>query len=178
MPFLAATPVWATILVAVVAGGFGLLSGVAAAAAITTRHETRERFRERMIEAADAFVTQEIKATTALESAYRRIGMERAKRAPTWPPLYREVASLEDLTRELENVVPRLFIVFRSRAPSESAAGTSYLINKRRLALKRFAESQHSDDFNEATNLLGSIGEARNAAHVAFNREIRRRRLL
>ena len=98
---LAATPTWAIILVAVLTGLLGLLSGTAAGAMVTTSHERTERFRERMIEAADAFVEAMVKAEAALRRADELIdesagkGLQPTNQADSpVPPLLKEAKRL------------------------------------------------------------------------------------
>ena len=67
---LAATPTWATILVAVLAGLFGLFAGASAAAVVTSSHERTERFRDRIIEAASRYIEPTGNALRVLETAH------------------------------------------------------------------------------------------------------------
>jgi hypothetical protein len=64
--------VWTTeLLVALVAGLFGLVTGASAAAVITTNHERNERFRTRMIESAEQVVVELNAVRGLLASALR-----------------------------------------------------------------------------------------------------------
>jgi hypothetical protein len=138
---LAETPVWATVLVAALAGVFGLLSGAAAAAYVTTRHERTERFRERMIEAADGFVEKMIKTEGALRAAFEPIEdvrlhpSDEAFAAARW-----QLGEAARLAAELDGQVPRLFVVFRDEEVGLRAMGVSGALDRWRENVRFFTD--------------------------------------
>jgi hypothetical protein len=160
----AATPVWVTVTLATATGIFGLLSGAAAAAAVTTSHETREVFRDRMIEAADAFIAQEIKVDEALARLVKTsklgpelVGLEFSD----------EIHKAAELAQELSELVPRLWIVFRRAAPGATA--------QELVSAHSATASGLFDGYDVAHERLRDARVIRQRLLEAFNREIRRR---
>jgi hypothetical protein len=72
---------WVTVGTAAVSGVLGLGAGAGAAAWLTTRHERTERFRDRMIDAADALVDRLVKAARNNERAQNHLTAAMAERA-------------------------------------------------------------------------------------------------
>jgi hypothetical protein len=188
------TPVWAAILLAVVAGVFGLLSGAAAATVISTSHETRERFRDRMIEAADGFIAQETEAFESLirfESAFAAgLTESYGSSSPFDPEAVRPAFSAARKTLDqLHALIPRLWVVFRSPDPGKLAEriAKTYSENLVNLGLALDPERFHSpagEAFKADPNLVfkpfqeqvyQTHDETRKALLEALNRELRRR---
>ena len=129
---LATTPTWATILVASITGLFGLLAGASVAAVVTTSHERRERFRERMIVAASDFVAAAGKPYFLLREAHFAVEAPRAVASGKIPELPRppetheqELSSAREGIRQAEletrkagQYVPPLQIFFRGSQTS------------------------------------------------------------
>jgi predicted ribosome quality control (RQC) complex YloA/Tae2 family protein len=72
LALIAGATSWATIGIATFTGLVGLASGAAAAAYVTTSHERAERFRDRMIDAADAFLGNLVKSEAAVETTFKQ----------------------------------------------------------------------------------------------------------
>lgn len=189
------TPVWVAILLAVVAGVFGLLSGAAAATAITTSHETRERFRDRMIETADGFIAKETEAfekLTAFLASF--VARWAASQGDSSPPFDMEAVrpafeAANNTLDELDALVPRMWIVFRNPDPGKLAEqiAQTYKENCANLSQaldpERF-NSPASEAFKTDPNLVftpfqhqtyQAHTETRQALLQALNRELRRR---
>jgi hypothetical protein len=207
--FATTTPVWVAILLAVLTGLFGLLSGAAAATAITTSHETREQFRDRMIVAADHFIAAETEARRAVAAFYQKFIDELARvtdatnadgaaiyTAEDWvrvnEGISEEQTAADLATRKLAELIPRLWVVFRSSEPATLATAIKdeYGVADFHLrrAIRHWTDEASNNDtmvldyglFTQVTNGLRPLAETGGSDQLApllraFNREIRKR---
>src|SRR5262245_34961380 len=103
----ATTPIWATIVVAVVAGVFGLLAGASAAAIVTARHQRNESFRTRMIEAADMFMRSIVSVRGALEDVSNALS-----RFGDLKMAYSRIREIDGEFERLDALLPPLYVLF------------------------------------------------------------------
>jgi hypothetical protein len=105
------TTAWVTSGVALVTGLLGLFAGASAAAVITTRQQTIEVFRNRMIEAADTVVGRLSAVSRAAQHVERRLSDLQPEESfgPDEMNSLRDAAWFRD---EMEQELARLYVVF------------------------------------------------------------------
>jgi hypothetical protein len=177
-------PTWATILVAVLTGLFGFVSGAGVAAAVTTRHERREAFRNRMIEKADQFVERTVSAHLALGQAQHWATAAReadkqgdkAAAADAWKLMEQLVDAAGKTIDELMSLVGYFFVVFPGEAAGEKAVAVHGALVDWRVRVGELAT-----DFDNAWSRLdehsAQLKAARNDLLQQINVHIRARRL-
>jgi hypothetical protein len=180
----AGTPTWATILVAVLTGLFGFASGAGVAAAVTTRHERREHFRNRMIEKGDQFVEKTVKAHLALGTAqqFAKDAHEAEERGDNelandlWRQANERLGTGARTIDELLSLVGYFFVVFPGEEAGLRAVAVHSALVEWRLGIRELWS-----DFDEASSRLDELRQdlvdARRALLLQLNRHIRARRL-
>jgi hypothetical protein len=167
------TSAWTTIGVAALTGLLGLASGAGAAAAVTTSHERAERFRERMIGAADAFVGSLVTSEEALDTISRQAteleSLRRIHQSVLAQGHYHEEimkdkgneidqkegelkASLESadkLLKEMERLLPPLLVVFRGERVGRRATRLWMIMVRRSNFFKLFLSGGLDFESNE-----------------------------
>ena len=112
-------------------GLFGFVSGAAAAAVITTNHERREKFRDRMIESADAYFEKASETARQLLQVESKVMDVRSGLITNDDPSFKQHvtdirSSLGTTHRLIEDLGPmahQMFIVYRDQAVGNNAVG-------------------------------------------------------
>lgn len=202
------TPTWATILVAVLTGLFGFASGAGAAAVVSTSHERAERFRSRMIEAADAFVGALVKTDQLIRAAWINTlyaiqlaegGTETYLVRETVEALKRrlgpsldgqEVVEAERHARgsvdaasesidEMEHLLPRLFIVFKDEDVGSQSTSLCAAMRDRLFWMQVRLDGQREQDwYVKEDENKRTYNRLKTATLQTFNKSIRKRVLL
>jgi hypothetical protein len=168
-----------------------------------------ERFRDRMIKAADAFVSNLVESEQALDAAAERTrevqelskplnsGEQGAAAASqetptqTFDPLTNaeelrtNLASADKLLKEMEGLLPRLFVVFRNQAVGNQATRLHRSMLRRLQSLRepsgRLVMDTHTGSWKSWEDRNREASELQNRAKqqllTSFNSSIRKRRL-
>ena len=184
-----ATSAGVTIGVATLTGLLGLASGAAAAAAVTTSHERAERFRERMIDAADAFVANLVQAEEALETVREKTEdlvnvrarrqekvrtegargqtmteEERAENETAKTGLKQSLDTADDLSKEMGALLPRLWVVFRKESVGMQATQLHFVHDSTSRVRPKRTQGQHSSRIHRIGVRTADVRAARRRA--------------
>jgi hypothetical protein len=183
-----ATEAWVTIATAVLTGLFGFASGAGLAAIVTTGHERRQRFRERMIQAADSVVELLVEAQLELSRATTRARthtsddqeaeVSSTEIQPRWELVdkhLRVAAAAED---RMLMLLGHLYVTFRGPEVGDKAVAIhTRLVDWHRVLFK----ARRANDFGrfdaEVRQARNNVSTARDEFLQELNKQIRRIRL-
>jgi hypothetical protein len=183
---LAQSDTWVTVLVAVVTGIFGFLSGAGAAAVVTTGHERRQQFRTRMIEAADGFVEKAVSAhlllAAATQAARRADEASRAGHRVSSDEEWRVAGDRgESAGEHIDELMPgiaHLYVVFRGEDVGDRAVSVhGALVDWRGSLVEALKEGEFSPHEETLEECQQTLRTARNELLRAVNRGVRSRRV-
>jgi hypothetical protein len=188
-----ATEAWVTIATAVLTGLFGFASGAGLAAMVTTSHERRQRFRERMIERADSVVEAYVEAQGALALAHggaRAIQTWRnelddaqaqarsAEIQTNWGSLDEPLADASTAGSKMYSQLGHLYVTFPGSAAGDKAVVVhSGLIAWNELLRKARQANDYRQFEAEVNQAREKVQSDRNDFLSELNKQMRKRRL-